>query len=588
MLTKSHRVDDGRRFAAVPVGARIVVSDIHRLAFVGTTLSVPFNPLRHYRYSLYRHDQLMQRHATLPCRSRHYAGQSYLRDSWRLASLFIGIRPHQLLRPRHWAPHQWHERHSQKTQVRASADTSMSKPAAAPGITHQIVMLALPALGALALDPLLSLVDTAFVGRIGVGQLAGVGLATLILNICFSLFNFLCISITPIIAKALHSSKSTQSCASRPIAVAVWLALCLGSLTALTLLAFATPITTLLSATPDVVPFAVAYLRVRAVAIPFALASFVANGALRAFRDLRTPFMVACITNAVNIALDILLIFPLRMGVIGAAMATSVSQICAFCLMFAHLLQTRRLIFSDVVHVFRTPSLSQAKPMLSAGVLLAVRTLSILTTVAYATVGAAAMGDVSLAAFELCRQLWVFNATVLDSLATAAQALVASAMATRAVRHARSVAKHVVVMAMVAATAVAVPAVLAGSRLPGLFTASTDVQRTAAACIRAAAVCAPLNGAVFAMDGVLAACADYRYIALGIACASGAACLAIAAVRAANLQVVWLWAALNVLMVSRAMVLFARFFAKNGPMAGWRDKGAEANVSAANAISKTI
>lgn len=450
----------------------------------------------------------------------------------------------------------------------ASARQSATSSTPSPSITRQILALALPALGALALDPLLSLIDTAFVGRLGVAPMAGVGLATLVLNISFSLFNFLCISVTPIVATAIHESPSSSS-ASRPVSTALSLAALLGTITAICLLVFTRPLAILLSAAPEALPHAIVYLRARAVAIPFALMSFVANGALRAFRDLRTPFAVAVLANTSNIVLDVLLMFHFRLGVLGAAIATSVSQVVAFSLMLAHLVAKRRLLLSDLL---RVPPFSEVRPMLSAGFMLAVRTCSLLTTVAYATTSAAAMGVTSLAAFELCRQLWVFNSTLLDSLATAAQALVASAMASRAVRHARAIAKRAVTLTMGAAITIALPAVLVGPRLPALFTSSHEVRNVAAACIRMAALCAPVNGAVFAMDGVLAACADYRYLAAGIAMAAIVACSVITFVRIYRGGVVLLWASLNVLMIARAVVLFIRFFASRGPMALTSDK----------------
>lgn len=446
--------------------------------------------------------------------------------------------------------------------MRASADSSTTASTPPPSLTQQIFALALPALGALALDPFLSLVDTAFVGRLGVVPIAGVSLATLLLNLSFSLFNFLCISITPIVASSIHHSSSPSS-ASRPIATGLSLAAFLGAVVAAVMIFFAKPLAMTLSATPNTLPYAVTYLRARAVAIPFAFMSFVANGALRAFRDLRTPFIVAIIANSSNIILDVLLMFHFRFGVLGAAIATSVSQILAFSLMLTFLLVKQRVLKFDLM---RFPTARETRPMLTAGVMFAIRTCSLLATVTYATTAASAMGVTSLAAFELCRQLWVFNATLLDSFATAAQSLVASAMASRAIRQARAVAKRAVILAVGAAITVALPAVLIGSRLPALFTSSHEVRQIATSCIRMAALCAPVNGAVFAMDGVLAACADYRYLATGIALAAVVACAVITMVRMCGGGVVLLWAALNVLMIARAIVLFVRFFGPKGPM----------------------
>src|SRR5947209_20329176 len=56
---------------------------------------------------------------------------------------------------------------------------------------REIVRLALPALGALAAEPLYLLIDTAIVGHLGTTQLAALALASTALTGAFTLFNFL-------------------------------------------------------------------------------------------------------------------------------------------------------------------------------------------------------------------------------------------------------------------------------------------------------------------------------------------------------------------------------------------------------------
>lgn len=433
---------------------------------------------------------------------------------------------------------------------------------AARSLDREIIALALPALGALALDPLLSLIDTAFVGRLGVSAIAGVGLSTIVLNISFSIFNFLCISLTPLVASATASSNS-PSAASRVISAGLLLAFFLGLLSATGISLFAVPLCVWLGATADAIAPAVAYLRARAIASPFALMSLVANGALRGYRDLRTPFFVAAVANLLNVILDIFLIFYVGMGVAGAAYATSLSQVFAVIAMMVALVRRGRLRVRDLL---RIPRVEELRPMLGAGVMLTIRTLSLLMTIAYATATAAAKGVSALAAYELCRQLWIFKATVLDSFAAAAQALVASAMATGATKRARKIANRCLQLAAAAGAVIGVAAIAAGTRLPALFTSSVPVRQTATQCIRVAAICAPLNGFVFALDGILTACSDYRYMAGAIALASFTTCVALTGVRFFGGGVVAVWGGLNLLMVARAAVLFARYMSASSPI----------------------
>lgn len=68
---------------------------------------------------------------------------------------------------------------------------------------QSILELAVPAAGALLIDPLMTLVDTAFVGRFSdtADQLAGMGSAAALLTFSFYLFNFLCTATTPLVGR---------------------------------------------------------------------------------------------------------------------------------------------------------------------------------------------------------------------------------------------------------------------------------------------------------------------------------------------------------------------------------------------------
>lgn len=64
------------------------------------------------------------------------------------------------------------------------------------------------------------------------------------------------------------------------------------------------------------------FLRCRALACPALLALYVAIGSLRGHQDTRTPLNAALAANAVNLALDIVLMFGLRLGVAGVRTCT--------------------------------------------------------------------------------------------------------------------------------------------------------------------------------------------------------------------------------------------------------------------------
>ena len=158
-----------------------------------------------------------------------------------------------------------------------------------------ILRLAIPALGTLAVDPLLTLVDTAFVARVGVDELAALGVDTAILGFVFFGFNFLAYATTPLVAQALGRGDSGE--ARRWVGDALVLAVLLGLLATAILETLAPWLVGLMGAEPNVADPAVSYLRIRAIATPAVLVVTTGHGAFRGYQDTRTPFLVAVGVN---------------------------------------------------------------------------------------------------------------------------------------------------------------------------------------------------------------------------------------------------------------------------------------------------
>src|SRR6185503_2841860 len=93
---------------------------------------------------------------------------------------------------------------------------------------REIARLAVPALGALAAEPLYLLADTAIVGHLGTRPLAGLAVAGSVLTAAFSVFNFLAYSTTAGVARQLGAGHRRAAAGSG--ADGCWLAVGLGLL----------------------------------------------------------------------------------------------------------------------------------------------------------------------------------------------------------------------------------------------------------------------------------------------------------------------------------------------------------------------
>ena len=75
---------------------------------------------------------------------------------------------------------------------------------------REIARLAVPALGALAAEPLYLLADTAIVGHLGTRPLAGLAVAGSVLTAAFAVFNFLAYSTTAGVARQLGAARRNR------------------------------------------------------------------------------------------------------------------------------------------------------------------------------------------------------------------------------------------------------------------------------------------------------------------------------------------------------------------------------------------
>lgn len=418
-------------------------------------------------------------------------------------------------------------------------------------VDRRVIALALPALGTLAAEPLYRLVDTAVVGRLGTDQLGGLAIAVSILALVVSSSNFITYGTTERVARRLGADQPAE--AANVGVQALWLGAIVGFVTAPLLFFGARTLSTLLGADGAVLEFAVEYLRIASLSVPFVVISLAAQGIQRGGSDYRTPLIILVIANVVNVVVELVLVFGLDMGIAGAAWSTVAAQIGAG-LAFMVVIRSRVAAATQL-----RPSWTAMTPLLTAGRHLLLRVGSILAVFTGATAIAARIDDPTLAAHQVVVTMFIFLALVLDALAVPAQTLVAEELGRveQGVDGADAVglARRVVRLSVVFAAALAVVIAAASPLIARAFSADGAViSRATVGLILLAIVLLP--GAVaFAYDGILIGAADYQFIGR----ASFAYLIAVSPIAAAVLLtpsfgITGIWIGLLVWMCLRAIV----------------------------------
>ncbi|MGH8924413.1 MAG: MATE family efflux transporter [Acidimicrobiia bacterium] len=284
-------------------------------------------------------------------------------------------------------------------------------------IDRRIFALAIPALGALAADPLLSLADTFFVSQLGASALGALAVNGAVFGFVFVVFNFLAYVTTPMVARSEGAGDRDR--AGQIISSSVVLGIALGVITTAVLIVFARPILRLVQTGPEVMAPALDYLRIRALAAPAVLVILAGHGSFRGLADTRTPLLITLAINLLNALIDPLLIFGFNMGVSGAALGSVAAQYVGAGL-FVVLLHRR------LGHLTWT-GLTSLHNLLRPGALITARTLFLVTTLSVSTAAVSRIGVDALAAHQIVRETWFLSAMLVDGLAIAAQTLVAEA-----------------------------------------------------------------------------------------------------------------------------------------------------------------
>ena len=424
------------------------------------------------------------------------------------------------------------------------------------GIDRRIMALAIPALGALAADPLVSIVDTAFVGRLGVVPLAALGVNTAVFSLAFVVFNFLAYGTTPLVARAV--GRGDREAAGALAIHALTLAVIAGVGALVLLQVTARPVLSAMGASGELTDPALLYLRIRACAGPAVLLITAGHGIFRGWQDTRTPLLVTLALNVVNLVLDPLLIFGLGWGLAGAAIAPVIAQWAGALLFVGLILGTRREALGIRLH---WPHLRDLAPLVRVGGALLIRTLSLIGTMTLATATATRMGVLAVAAHQVAMQLWLLLALVVDALAVAAQAMIGEADAVEA----RRIARRLLLWAAGVGVLLALAFVLGRPWLPRIFTDDPAAIARVDRLLPFIIFMQPLNALVFVWDGIFMGAGAFRYLAVQMVLSSAVAVVLLLLAAPLGWGLAGVWWAIVALMATRALTLGVWYARGNVP-----------------------
>ncbi|MFJ4007663.1 MATE family efflux transporter [Streptomyces sp. NPDC090023] len=416
---------------------------------------------------------------------------------------------------------------------------------------REIVALALPAFGALVAEPLFVMADSAIVGHLGTAQLAGLGVASALLTTAVSIFVFLAYATTAAVSRRVGSGDLRA--AIRQGMDGIWLALLIGAVVIAVVVPLAPSIVDLFGASATAAPYATTYLRISALGIPAMLAVLAATGVLRGLQNTRTPLYVAIGGFIANAALNALLVYGAGLGIAGSAWGTVIAQ-CGMAAVYLWVVVRGARRHEASLR----PDVAGIRASAQAGVPLLVRTLSLRAILMIATAMAARLGDADIAAHQIVLSLWSLLAFALDAIAIAGQAIIGRYLGADDAPGARAACRRMVQWGIATGVALGVLVVAARPLFLPLFTSDAGVKEVALPALLVVALCQPVCGVVFVLDGVLMGAGDGPYLAWAMVLTLAVFTPVALLVPTLGGGLTAIWAAMTLMMTVRMVTLWLR------------------------------
>lgn len=418
---------------------------------------------------------------------------------------------------------------------------------------RMVLAIAVPMTLAFLTTPVLGLVDTAVVGRLGdAALLGGLAIAAILFDLVFTTFNFLRTATTGLVAQAMGRGDSTEQQA------VFWRSLMISAVAGALVIA-ATPFLlaaglAFMGARGEIAAAASTYLMIRALSAPAALANYAILGYVLGRGMGGTGLLLQTVINGTNIALSVLLGLGLGYGLPGVAWATVIAEItgCAAGLLViqrnfdrANAPSWKQII--DRASILRLMSLNGD---------IMIRSFALIAAFAWFTRLGTGFGETTLAANAILMNIFMVAGYYLDGFATAAEQLAGRAIGAR-YRPAFDKAVSLTVFWGFALAGFTTGFFLIfGDAMIGLMTTLEPVRLEAGTYLFWAALTAVAGVLAFEMDGVFIGATwsrDMRNMML--------LSLALFILLSIGLTRTWgnqgLWISLNIFLAARGLTLLA-------------------------------
>lgn len=208
-------------------------------------------------------------------------------------------------------------------------------------ITKTLLLFSIPLILGNLLQQLYNTADSVIVGNyVGSNALAAVGSSTAIINLLIAFSQGIAVGAGVLVSQSIGANKKTET--QKSVHTSLAISLLLGVFLTLVGFIFTPQILEAMQTPTDVMNDSITYLRIFSLGLIFNVIYNMEAGILNAVGNSKRSLLYLAIASVTNIVLDIFFIKVLNLGVLGAAIATDISQAVSCILAFFFLVRVKQ------------------------------------------------------------------------------------------------------------------------------------------------------------------------------------------------------------------------------------------------------
>lgn len=260
-------------------------------------------------------------------------------------------------------------------------------------IPQALLALGIPIMIGMLINALYNLVDAYFVGGLGESQMGAISIVFPLGQVVVGLGLMFGNGAASYLSRLLGSG--AKDTANKVASTALYSSVFIGAVVIIGASIFLEPILTMLGATDTIMSYAVTYARIYVLSSIFNVFNVTMNNIVSSEGAAKTTMCALLLGAVLNIGLDPMFIYALDMGVVGAAIATAISQFVSTLVYLAYVFRKKSAF------TFGIKEFAPTKQMMSEILKIGVPTLTfqLLTSLSIALINRAASdyGDAVIA-----------------------------------------------------------------------------------------------------------------------------------------------------------------------------------------------